>query len=497
MNASWRTPRFFLWCAALLAVSTWSSQLVAQVTAIVDRVSQSNYFEFQQDVESMGLGLYGGPQYNQGIRNRDGWAGAGTLGNQEARLYLQNTYTDMGLNVSTQGSYRNVVAELPGLATPERIFIVGGHYDHIGGDRPGGDDNASGTAGVLEAARVLSQFRFASTIRFIGFNAEEDGLLGSRDYVTSQVVGQGGSVVGMVNLDMILRPAWDSGGAVIDADLETRTSHSGSVVWANAYRQAAAAFAPSLAVSATTYNVNGGSDQDPFAAAGIPAFLVSENTAQEIWGGSNAYYHGFQDASNRLANDPNSPSGVTYDFAFASNIVRVTVGLIAQQAGLLFSQQRCDMDFDADCDLQDLNALLQRGPVAQGVPVHSGATERYDLDQDGTIDNADVDSWLSQAAASEGLGSPYLRGDANLDGTVDGSDSNLWNSGRFTSTLRWDLGDFNGDGNSDGSDFGVWNLNKFTSSDFVSAVPEPGTLFWWFGPILGLRIMRRRDSSRI
>jgi len=43
-------------------------------------------------------------------------------------------------------------------------------------------------AGVLEAARVLSQHRFEATIRFIGFNAEEDGLLGSQDYVANHVI---------------------------------------------------------------------------------------------------------------------------------------------------------------------------------------------------------------------------------------------------------------------------------------------------------------------
>ena len=163
--------------------------LAVDVDDVVDQVSQSQYATYQVKVQDMGLGLYGGTTYNQGYRNRDGWKGDGTLGNQEARLYLTNKFTSMGLTVSIQGDYKNVVAELRGTETPNTIYIVGGHYDHVGGilhtgSFPGGDDNASGTAGVLEAARVLSQYQFKSTIRFIGFNAEEDGLLGSSDYVS-------------------------------------------------------------------------------------------------------------------------------------------------------------------------------------------------------------------------------------------------------------------------------------------------------------------------
>lgn len=304
-----------------------------QIGDIVSQVSQSQYANYHIDVENSGLGLYGGSSYDQGYRGRNGNSGPGSLGNQEARLYLQDTFQAMGLDVSIQGTYRNVVGELPGVTNPDSIFIVGAHYDTTsGGDRPGGDDNASGTAGVVEAARVLSQYQFEATIRFIGFNAEEDGLLGSSDYVQNEVLANDENVVGMVNLDMILRPEWDSGGADIDLDLGTRTNYQASVAWAQEFATAAEQYAPSMVIDQTIFNVNGGSDQDPFVTAGIPAFLAVENTAQEIWGGSNEYYHTFHDASDRLANDPNGPSGVSYDFAFATDVTRITVALIAEHA---------------------------------------------------------------------------------------------------------------------------------------------------------------------
>jgi hypothetical protein len=100
----------------------------------------------------------------------------------------------------------NVVALLPGTLNAERQFIVSGHYDSMsqvfkpgkGLDTaepsvddeqtadaplaPGVTDDASGTAAVLELARVMSQFEFKKTIVFIAFAGEEEGLLGSRLY---------------------------------------------------------------------------------------------------------------------------------------------------------------------------------------------------------------------------------------------------------------------------------------------------------------------------
>ena len=311
------------------------------VQAVADRVSQTHYQTYQLAIENVGLGLYGGATYNMGYRNRDGREGPGSLGNQEARLYLQDTFSKMGLTVSVQASYLNVIGELTGTTTPENIYIVGAHYDHLGGDgpddddRPGGDDNASGTAGVLEAARVLSQYQFESTIRFIGFNAEEDGRGGSKDYVNNHVIPGGENIVGMINMDMILRPGSDvDPHTVIDAELEVQIKHPPSVAWAQAYQQAAADYVPSLIVNDTIVDTESTSDNDSFLNEGYPAFLVIENSLPDFWD-ANSHYHTFEDASDRLANDPGSPSGVTYDYVFATDITRAVVALIAQEAVLV------------------------------------------------------------------------------------------------------------------------------------------------------------------
>lgn len=307
------------------------------IVEAVGKASLGQYKMYQVDIESMGLGLYGGEQFNQGYRNRDGWFGGGSQGNAEARLYLADQFASLGLDVQVQGDYANVVGELRGLSRPGDVYIICGHYDSTsGGERPGGDDNASGTAGVLEAARILSQYDSEATLRFIGFNAEEDWMLGSEDYVTRVLETSQDNVIGVLNMDMIVRPGWDSNpNEALDLDLITWASPI-CMAWFDIFVNAATTYVPSLIIDAaspdTVYWY--ASDQGPFLSAGYAALMLSETTAIEVWSGrSHVYYHTAEDASDGLANDPNSPSGVTYDYGFATDVVRATVATVAGQAG--------------------------------------------------------------------------------------------------------------------------------------------------------------------
>jgi len=94
----------------------------------------------------------------------------------------------------------NVIAIQPGTVYPDEYIIVSSHYDHP--DGPGADDNASGTAGVLEVARILSQYSFERSIIYINFNAEENGLYGSMGYA-KECARQDMNILGDFNLDMI------------------------------------------------------------------------------------------------------------------------------------------------------------------------------------------------------------------------------------------------------------------------------------------------------
>ncbi len=310
------------------------------IRTVADEVSSQQYQDYQLDIESMGQGLYGGQKYDMGYRNRDFHLENGpSKGNSEACLYIQDAFRGMGLKLSLQGEYINVIGEITGTISPENIYIIGAHYDHIGGDRPGGDDNASGTAGVLEAARVLSGYQFESSIRFIAFNADEDGLLGSRDYVKNHVIPEGERIVGMINLDLILRPGSDRDSLyIIDAELEARSSHQASWNWALAFRQAALDYVPSLVVDENLIDGVSSSDNDSFLEQGIPAFLVIENSDPD-WGEANPYVHHYEDASDRRANNPDSSGGASYNYEFAADITRTAVALLAQEAVILSGDQ--------------------------------------------------------------------------------------------------------------------------------------------------------------
>ena len=190
---------------------------------------------------------------------------------------------------------------------------------------------------MLEAARVLTQYDFDATLRFIGFNAEEEWMKGSQDYLDRVVVPRQENIMGVINLDMILRPAWDN-NILEPADVDIATADTAACfAWAQAFVDAAQSYVPALLFDPRvphTANWNAG-DQGPFISAGYAAIMVIENTAQEIWSRqSNVYYHSAEDASDALANDVSSPSGVTYDYHFAVDIVRATVAILAQEAGL-------------------------------------------------------------------------------------------------------------------------------------------------------------------
>lgn len=133
---------------------------------------------------------------------------------------------------------RNVVGVLPG-ADPSRAkeaIVIGAHYDHVGlGGRlsmvperageihNGADDNASGTASLIEIARAAAadRSRFPRTLIFIAFAGEERGLLGSMHYVASPPVSMGDTVA-MLNLDMVGR----SRGSVDVSGLDNTTLKS-------------------------------------------------------------------------------------------------------------------------------------------------------------------------------------------------------------------------------------------------------------------------------
>jgi Zn-dependent M28 family amino/carboxypeptidase len=170
---------------------------------------------------------------------------------------------------------RNVVGLLPGSSLKDEAVVVGAHYDHLGlGGRHsmnpnlagqvhnGADDNASGTAALIEIARLAAanRTRFARSTIFVAFAGEELGLIGSAQYVANPAVPLERTAA-MVNLDMVGRPR----GRIMISGLESAPAVAADV-------DAAAAAVKGLEITRFQEGAGvGSSDDTSFALKKIPA----------------------------------------------------------------------------------------------------------------------------------------------------------------------------------------------------------------------------------
>ncbi|PHR91140.1 MAG: peptidase M28 [Leeuwenhoekiella sp.] len=116
---------------------------------------------------------------------------------------------DMGNRIPKEAYVVNVVAIQKGTKYPNRYIIMSGDIDSRASntmdfetDAPGANDNASGMAGTMEAARVLSKYKFENSIIYVGLSGEEQGLFGGKG-LAEYAVKQGWDIIGILNNDMI------------------------------------------------------------------------------------------------------------------------------------------------------------------------------------------------------------------------------------------------------------------------------------------------------
>jgi Zn-dependent M28 family amino/carboxypeptidase len=148
----------------------------------------------------------------------------GTPGSAAARAYVEEQFRQAGLRAFEGGFAQpfafvargetaerqgvNVVGWLQGTERPDRFIVVTAHYDHLGVRDgqvyPGADDNASGTAALLELARQLAASPPRNSVIFAALDAEELGLRGARAFVASPPVAREAMVLN-VNMDMVSR----------------------------------------------------------------------------------------------------------------------------------------------------------------------------------------------------------------------------------------------------------------------------------------------------
>lgn len=218
----------------------------------------------------------------------------------------------------------NVIGTLPS-ADPsnQSKIVVSAHFDTVS-NSSGADDNGSGTALLLEVARVLSQFRFGCTIEFVAFNAEEDGLVGSNHYA-QQALQSDEDILLAINIDMII---WDNPRAPPNEKLWI--VYNGTVPYEDSERFAdltletgyTYVMAPIQKISSTndTYvSVENWrrSDQASFWDAGFSALWIFE-------------FNGFQ---NPYMHSPADSMDVeSYNFTLGTQAVRVVAATVAKLA---------------------------------------------------------------------------------------------------------------------------------------------------------------------
>lgn len=157
-----------------------SQTYIQRYADIANQVSQTNVTNYLTEFEALGLKRRGTAE----LTNTFNW--------------IKNKYLSYGYTVGQmqEDSYtytgstavvKNLILTKVGTVYPNIFVIVCAHYDSIGGT--GTNDNGSGTASVLEMARLLQNVNTQYSIKFINFSGEEDGLYGSQHYVSSIVNG--------------------------------------------------------------------------------------------------------------------------------------------------------------------------------------------------------------------------------------------------------------------------------------------------------------------
>ena len=236
-------------------------------------------------------------------------AAAWALGQFQAMGYQSEI---QAINVDGSKSV-NVVADRAGKGVgPRGVVLVTAHLDSInllGGPltaAPGADDNATGSAGVLQIARALRTHPNSDDLRFILFGGEEEGLLGSRQYTAGLSATERDRVRAVVNMDTIGCLNRSPPSVLIEGATVSQLIVEGLVEVASTYTRL---------VVETSLNPFA-SDHVPFIERGLPAVLTIEGADQ-----SNPDVHSENDVD----------ANVNYDFAL--EILRMNLAFVALAVG--------------------------------------------------------------------------------------------------------------------------------------------------------------------
>jgi hypothetical protein len=287
------------------------------IQAMLDQVEQSQVYSLTGGLSGEWPVMIDGQPYT--ITTRHALSGEPI---QKSTRYLYEHYLNLGLETSLHDFYfsgkklSNVIAQKTGTVFPERIFMITSHFDDvpINPPAPGADDDASGTVGVMLAASILSQYEFGCTLRFVNFNAEEYGMIGSEDYAHQAYCNEE-DIRGVVNLDMI---AWNTPQSAPEMDLHALETIPESALIASIFKNSVSTY--SLGITATDADpVTSRSDHASFWEYGIPAILVSEDLDD-----FNPNYHSADDTLDNLQ-----------DLDYFTDMIKASIGTLAQMGCLV------------------------------------------------------------------------------------------------------------------------------------------------------------------
>ena len=204
----------------------------------------------------------------------------------------------------------NVVVTLAGRTTPAEQIVIGAHYDSTSPSAsttaPGADDNGSGTAAIMEIARVLSGVRFDRTVKIIAFGGEEQGLYGSSHYA-SAAKARGDQIIGMISLDMI--------GSVDHAPEDLDIEGNSASAWL-VDRFVSATLTYTNLPTLTHLQGWGGSDHESFWYSGYSAVLAIDDDDVTY-----PYYHTIYDTVDKL------------NLPFLTSATKASLAVVADLAG--------------------------------------------------------------------------------------------------------------------------------------------------------------------
>jgi len=129
-----------------------------------------------------------------------------------AAAYVDSSFRVLGYGPRSESyqlygkTFRNIEVTIPGTTHPDEIVLVGGHYDSVEGT-PGADDNATGTAAVLELARILKATPHERTVKLVAFVNEEPPFFWSEDMGSLRYAraarARGDNIVAMLSIETI------------------------------------------------------------------------------------------------------------------------------------------------------------------------------------------------------------------------------------------------------------------------------------------------------